>query len=146
MPDVSVSVEGLDEFRRNLRRIDRGLGKALGAKYKEIGSFVVRMSERRRSRLAGRFPSYRSDVVKVKASANQRRAQVTIRPPAAEWGAITHPVFGRDMLQSRFQRRVWAGRNQDGWLVRPTIADHDEQIALKFRQAVDALNRQVLGA
>lgn len=146
MTDVSVSVEGLDEFRANLRRIDRGLGKALGQKYKEIGSFVVRMSERRRGRLAARFPSFRSDVVRVKASANQRRAQVTIRPPAAEWGAINHPVFGRSMLQTRFKRRVWPGRNRDGWLVRPTISDHDEQIAVKFKQAVDDLTRRVLGA
>lgn len=145
MSNVRISVEGLDEFRRGLRRIDRSLGKALGAKYKEIGTFIGRLSERRLHRMSARFPSYRAGVVKIKPSANQSRAQVTIRPAAAEWGAINHPVFGQSMNQARFKRPVWPGRNREGWVLRPTIDDHDEEIAKRFQKAVDDLSQRALG-
>lgn len=142
---MHIRVEGLDELRRGLRNIDNDLGKALGKKNRSVGAFVVSEADKKRRGLQGRFPSYGSKVMKVKPSANQRRVMVTVSPPAAEWGAINHPVFGREMSQARFRRQVWPGRNSDGWMVRPTVAEKETEIAKQYLDAVAELAYEVIG-
>lgn len=139
---AEVQVYGLDQFRRAIRRVDDGLGKALGQAHKTLGELIIARSESRRSRMASRFPSYRADVVKVKPSANQRRMQVTVRPAAAETGIRRHPVFGVWMDQTEFRRRVWPAENRSGWLIRPTINENRPQIANEYLDAVAALARR----
>ena len=142
---IHIRVEGLDDLRRGLRSIDNKLGKELGQRNKEVGQFVVSEADRRRRRMASKFPSYGASVLKVKPSANQRRGQVTITPAAAEWGTTRHPVFGRDMPQTRFKRKVWPAPNSGGWMVYPTVVEKEKEIADLYLDAVMTLVRKVLG-
>lgn len=142
---AEIRVEGLDEFRRNIRTIDKNLGKELGKRNKEVGLEIVRLSERRRQKMAARFPSYRSKYVKIKASANQRQVQVTI-PGAAEQGIKRHPVYGRWMDQTRFVRRVWPEPRREGFVVRPTVGDESEKIGELYLVQVSEFARRLLEA
>lgn len=147
MANVSIRVDGLDEFRKGLRQLGgKELGKALGQRNKKLGALIVQWSDRRRSQMASRFPSYDAPVVKIKPSANQRRLLITIRPGAAEEGIKRHPVFGRWMNQDDFVRRVWPVPNRDGWVVRPTVDERGQDIADEYLSAVTDLARRTLGA
>lgn len=139
----TVYLDGLDEFRRNINSIDKGLGKELGQHNKTIGKEVVRLSERRRNQMASRFPSYRSRYVKIKASASQRQVQVTI-PGAPEQGIRRHPVYGRWMNQADFRRRVWPKERKSGWVVRPTVEEEHDLIAGLYVEVITDFARGVL--
>lgn len=145
MPKLGIRFEGLDELRQGLRRVDGMWGKELGQVNKSIGTQVVRWSEDRQSQMSSQYPSYRSGVVSVKASANQRRVEVNVRPGSAESGTARHPVFGRWMDQSLFSRRVWPDKSQEGWLVNPTLVEHEDRIGEEYLEAVTGLIRKVIG-
>lgn len=140
-----IQVENLDHIRRGLRQIDSDLGRVLGQKNKAVAALVGRLAQRKKSQLAGRFPSYESRAVKISPSANQRRVQVTVRPAAAEWGATVHPVFGRFQSQASFRRKVWPGWGREGFLIRPTVTENEREIAQEYLEAVSRLARQVIG-
>jgi len=145
---AEVYVDGLDDFRRGLRRIDNGLGRELGKANKDVGAKVVELSRKRVASLDGRFPSYRSKVFKLSASANQRQVIVTIRPGAAESGARRHPVFGRWQNQAEFRNRVWPQElpKGTGYIVRPTVQDDMDQIAAIYVDEITEFARKVIGA
>lgn len=145
MPAIQIRVEGLKELQNDLRRVDSLWGKEMGQVNKSIGTQVVGWSDRERSQMASRYPSYRSDIVKVKGSANQRRVEVTVRPGSAEVGTARHPVFGTWKDQGTFVKRVWPEPNKQGWLVRPTLGDKRHQIEDEYVDALTGLIRRVLG-
>jgi hypothetical protein len=134
---------GLDEFRRNLRKIDVGLGKELGQFNKQVGTHVLDHADKRRQALKGRYGSYSTRWkggrgVTLKASSDQRRVSVTVRPAAAEFGLDGHKVFGRYYANRDLKRQVWPvwSGNQFvstvdsgvGYMVFPTIRDELPQI------------------
>lgn len=143
--EFSIQVEGLDDLRKDLKTINDQLVKEMGKVNKEIGAKIIGWTESRRSQMAVRFPSYASDVVKVKPSANQRRVLVTIKPQAAERGTLRHPVFGTWQAQSGFARKVWPAPSREGWLVRPTVDERSQMIADDYLEAVAGLARKVIG-
>ena len=144
--EFAIRVEGLDDLRKDLKTFDDQLAKEMGKVNKEIGPRIVGWSESRRSQMAVRFPSYASDVVTVKASADQRQVEIDIRPQTAERGTDRHPVFGTWADQSGFARKVWPEPNREGWLVRPTVDERSQMIADDYLEAVAKLARKVIGA
>ena len=140
-----ITVEGFDDLRENLRKIDDKLGKEMGKANKEIGTKIVEWTEPRRGSMAARFGSYRSKLVKIKPSANQRRVLVNVRPAAAETGIRRHPVFGTWRDQRSFKRRVWPEPDPTGYLVRPTVSDRAPQIAGIYLDALTKLAREAIG-
>lgn len=143
--DLDIRVEGFNDLRRRIKQVDADLDKELGREWKRIGGKVVGWSESRRHALEGRFPSYGADVVKVKPSASRKYLQVTVRPQAAERGTRRHPVFGTWMAQSTFKRRVWPDESRDGWLVRPTVDEHLDDITDDVEQTLQRLARRTIG-
>jgi hypothetical protein len=143
---AEVYVEGLESFRRGLRAIDANLGKELGQVNKDVGAEVVRLSTAQARAMAGRYPSYRSKWFRLSASANQRRVIVSARPHAAETGIRRHPVFGRWQDQSQFRRRVWPppASPDGGYVVRPTVEAHTDELAGIYVDATSEFARRVL--
>jgi hypothetical protein len=143
---AEIRVDGMDELRKNLRTLGgKDLGKQLGKRHKDIGLEIVRLSEKRRQKMAARYPSYRSKYVKIKASANQRQVQVTI-PGAPEQGMKRHPVYGRWLDQTSFKNRVWPEPRREGWVVRPTVGDEAETIGEMYLVEVEKFARRLLEA
>lgn len=143
-----IQVENLDEFRKGLKQLGgRDLQKEMGKANKDVGRRIIALSEGRQRRLAGRWGSYRSRVVKVRPSASQRRLQITVRPGAAERGARRHPVFGRWMDQSSFSRRVWPRevRGEGGYLVRPTVLENIDEVGEIYIDTIGRFARRVIG-
>jgi hypothetical protein len=145
---AEVYIDGLEQFRRGLRTIDAGLGRELGKVNKDVGREIVQLSTRRVATLDGRFPSYRSKVFRMSASANQRQVIVTIRPGAAEAGARRHPVFGRWQNQTEFRSRVWPKElpKGKGYVVRPTVEDQGDVIGAIYVDQISDFARKVIGA
>lgn len=95
---ASVTVRGLDEFRRELRKIDKNFGKAFGQANKKVGDRIV---EKGRPAIAG-LPSPGGSRAQdgLRSSAKQSAAVIrlmgsnpTIR--ANVFGAKSHMVWGR---------------------------------------------------
>lgn len=137
---AQLTVEGLTEWRKALRSVD--LVDAVKDVNQRAAQFVVVLAEQKKARLQARYPSYKK--VTLKASRTQRGAQVIVGPKtvgkAGEFGAIVHPVFGRDIVQTTFRRRVWpvwSGRGKGaGLMVFPTIEENREEIIVRYGQAV----------
>jgi len=145
MSKFVITLDGMEEVRKNLRRIDDKLGKALGQVHKRLGSLIVGLSEMERSKMATRYGSYNMNRLKVKPSANQRRLLITIRPFAAESGIEAHPVFGNWMRASRMEQRVWPSKKSGGYLIEPVVRDNAKQITEEYLEAVSKLARDAIG-
>lgn len=95
---MTVRVKGLDEFRRELRKVDKNFGKAFGVANKKVGDKVVS---------AGRpavknLPSPGGSVAQegLRSSAKQTKAVIRLlgsNPTlhATVFGTKSHMVFGR---------------------------------------------------
>ncbi len=141
MADFGVEIEGLDDWRKALARAD--MASHVKEANHAVGSFVADKADIRRAGLQGQFPAYKQ--VKIKASRAQRGVQVSVGPKsvgfAAEFGAFTHPVFGRFQSQTGFARKVWplwGGSGDDaGFLVFPTAREHHDKISSMYLEAID---------
>ncbi len=141
MADFGVEFEGLDDWRKDLARVD--MASHVKEADQTAGSLIANKADIRRARLRSQFPAYKQ--VKIKASRAQRGVEVTVGPKtvgfAAEFGAFVHPVFGRFQSQTGFARKVWppwGGSGDDaGFLVFPTVREHQDKISFMYLEAVD---------
>lgn len=142
-------VEGLSDFRRAAKAVGDGMPKAVGQANKRIGELVIDRSSTRRTGLQSRYRSYSHSVTKLKAKAVQAGVSIMVTPAAAETGARRHPVFGVWRDQSDFKKRVWPeekkgalrGRNNDGWLIYPTVEREYEEIGTAYLEEIAELAR-----
>lgn len=107
---MQVEVKGLDEFAKELRRIDPRLAKALSKGHKEIASDVAAKAQRKVTGL--RSPRSGRAATGVRARATAKNATIVLLGSnpvvrAAVMGAEVHWVFGRPIRQSSMLRRVW---------------------------------------
>jgi len=115
-----VEVKGLRELNRDLRRIDRALGKRTQRALKRVSEEVVEDIRSRMTTREGRLGA--KGAKGVRARATQRKAKIALLGSnpvirGLEFGAIVHPVFGRRMLQRDMARRVfppWVGNRYTG--------------------------------
>ena len=146
MSQFAIVLEGMDDIRKNLRAIDKKLGKKLGQVHKRLGARIISWSQVERLTMATRFGSYRMKRLKVKPSANQRRLLITIRPFAAESGIEAHPVFGSWVKQSSMRHRVWPPKKSTGgYLIAPIVERNAQRISNEYLDAVSKLARDAIG-
>jgi len=59
---------------------------------------------------------------------------------AAEFGAWTHPVFGRVMSQLKFKKKVWPGwrgnKTDAGYMVFETLRKHGPEIVAMYSEKI----------
>jgi hypothetical protein len=132
---LSVKVDGLDDFRRELRQGDPALGKALRGVHKEIGD-SVRDGARRRSR--------KQHVRRALTSrGSQRSAEIALLKSRAE------DVFGEEFGAKAYRQfPSWRGNQWSdpksltvGYMVHPEIASQSEAINRGYLDAVDKAMR-----
>lgn len=145
MPRPAYTLEGFDALRRNLKKAN--LTGELKTINQDVASTLIVDAERRRQGLEGRYPAYGKVTFKPSATAN--RVQILEKGDkrgvrvayAAEFGAHTHPVFGRSLSQETFKRRVWPrwGGNKDdaGYLVYPALREREPDIRDIYTQSMD---------
>lgn len=109
---MTVRVRGLDEFRRELRKVDKGFGKAFGKANKKLGGRIVGKAQPAVKRLPS--PGGAVSVGGIRPSAKQRALVIRLNPRKAllanVLGTKSHMVFGRRISGSGpFQ--PWLGRN-----------------------------------
>lgn len=111
-------IEGIDDLRRALRGIDRGLGRAIGQANKRVASVYV---DRARPKIPTNQASRTGLEKGISARARQKDIALAIRSTArrptiaAVLGSNVHPVYGRNYPQAVFRRRVWQPWLGNNW-------------------------------
>ncbi len=141
---AGVTVKGLDEFRRELRRLnDKGLVDDLKEANHDVASRVVDWAQRRAS-----TRMERSAARTLKASRAQRAAQVTFggaKAPyaaGAEFGAIRGipRKTVRGEVRGWNQFREWRGNGRSaGYCLYPAIRDNEKQIIEIYGDAIEKI-------
>lgn len=122
-----VSVEGLDKFRRDLRRLDSGAGKEIGKANKDAAEFVVDKAESQGRRLGG-VHRHVVNAGSIRASARQRAATVLLGGAGGKHG----PALGAEFGAKKFnQFPEWRGNQWSegaaggvGYMLHPAIREN----------------------
>ena len=137
--EARVRIVGLNEVRRELRRVSPAMAKKLQVAHKAISTDIA---EKSRSRMAG-LPGPRSSKAAqgIRPRGGQKSAQIALLGSnefvrAFEFGTRKHMVFGRPVAASSMRRRVfppWQGNQWNagegpargvGYAVQPTIREN----------------------
>lgn len=117
---TTVEIEGLDEFRRDLRRVNPALGKAIQRAHKTISTKVANEVRPAVQRLPS--PGGTRAVRGITPRATQKHAQIAFSRAQARkplWanilGAYVHPVFGRRFPVKKMKRRIWQPHLGSHW-------------------------------
>ena len=114
MGDEAIRVHGLNEFRRNLRELDRALPKSLRIAFNEAADGVVQAARRQMPHRTGRAAS---SVRAVSTQTSVRVREGSARAPYTPWldfggsvgrkDSVHRPFFkdGRYLYPSYFRRR-----------------------------------------
>lgn len=144
---MTIRLRGLDEWRRELRKVDKRFGKAFGEANKKVGQKVV---EKGRPAVKGlRSPGGQVAIPGITASAKQTKAVIRLNNSRAPtlfaniFGTLSHQVFGRN-IPGPGPFLPWLGRTwqpEDLHGLGPAITDVVDGFALdEYMDAVlDAL-------
>lgn len=98
---MTVRVRGLDDFRRELRRVDKRFGKAFGKANREVSKRVV---DKAKPAVKGlRSPGGQIAIRGIKPSSKQSAAVIRLNNATAPtlfaniFGTLSHQVFGRNV-------------------------------------------------
>lgn len=149
MSSGAVQVVGLDEFRRELRRLeDQGMVEGLKAVNYEVASRVVVWAQ---ARAGGLGAMQVRAAGSLRASRTQARAQVAgggARVPffaGAEFGAGQNQPrrTSRGTVTGWNQFQPWRGNGPDaGYFLYPAIRDHNTEIVQTYSEAMAELGRR----
>lgn len=117
--DGGLRIEGLAEFRRDLRRAHKDLPKSIQRAFKSIAEDA---SKKVQAGFRARGPIGAKAAEGVRPRATSRTAKIALLGTnpvirGVNYGARVHPVFGRRMPQESFSRRVfppWVGNQHTG--------------------------------
>jgi hypothetical protein len=142
----SVAVKGLDELRRELRRLDdAGLLDELKTANFEVASSVVEWAQAEARRF-GPMDVAAADT--LSAARGQRAAEVRLGGAKAPWAGGSEFGAGRNMPRSTSrgtvtgwqQFRPWRGNGRDaGYWLYPAIRSHTDQIVETYGDALEQI-------
>lgn len=128
---MSVKVDGLADFQRELRKMDAALPKELRQTNLRIAQKVA---DKARTRMSGRPGSGRKAAPSIVARAQQRSGAVKI-------GGARFPfALGNEFGSRRF--RQFPPPNRDGYAVFPTIKESRQEIEKDYLDALRQLARR----
>ena len=129
-------VDGLREFARDLRKVDRELAKQVSKAHRALAKEVAADARSKARSVYGRHVSQAKGISGRGTARTAKIALNTGRTPrllAAEFGTKKHRVFGRSVLAQSMKRRVfppWSGNQWQqgegppagvGYAVHPTV-------------------------
>lgn len=132
---ITVDVEGMRAFRRDIGAVDKEIVKELGRAYKGIGTMIAEDAATKANALGG-VAAKAANAVKATA----RTTDVAVKLNA---GARTPFAFGAEFgggsRPATRQFRPWKGSGKDaGYFLYPTIRDDGAKILHAYEEAVDA--------
>lgn len=130
---AGVKVDGLDELRKELRKLDdKGLTDELKAANFDVANYVVQMAK---ARAQGVSAQAARAAESLKASKTAARAQVLLGS-----GRIRF-AFGAEFGSFRYKQFPgWRGSGADaGYFLYPTIRDEVPQIIETYGDAIDRI-------
>lgn len=140
MANETIRVEGLDDFRRALRKVDGALGKKIGQINKAAGQKVVAAA---RSAYGQHYRARRGRVpASIRASAAQSAAKITIgraTVPYAlgqEFGSNRHPQF------APWTGPAPGGRGSRGRFFYPAIREESPKLVDDYLKVLDDVARE----
>lgn len=128
-------VKGLDDFRRDLRRVDKNLPKALQKAHKKVAEQVAEKAKPAVKGLPS--PGGGRAVSGIRGNATQKAARITLlgsNPTirANVFGTLSHKVWGRNVTGSG-PWQPWLGNTwqpEDLYGIGPVIKDTADNFAL----------------
>lgn len=119
-------VDGLKELARDLRSVDKRLGRELTRTNREFGKKVLDDARRQMGGLppGGSVAASGAASLKLKTSPTMASLIEPASNPfvrALEFGTTTHVVFGRRVTAESMRRRVFEPHNREGYAVGPTV-------------------------
>lgn len=132
---MQVDIEGMREFRKHLKGIDKSLVKEIGRMHKALAEDVVMPGVRdrageSRSSLSGGSTSLGSAGARdIKPKGTQKAAQIIAGKKTPyfgghEWGSKSYGQF--------------PSASKEGYIIRPAIAEKQPEIIEKYGAALDA--------
>lgn len=128
-------VKGLDDFRRDLRRVDKRLPTALQKAHKKVAQRVAEKGKPAVKNLSS--PGGSKAMSGIRGNATQKAARITLlgsNPTirANVFGTLSHTVFGRS-VPGRGPWKPWIGNKwqpEDLYGIGPVIKDVADNFAL----------------
>lgn len=129
---AGVEVRGLDQFRKELRALDKSFGREMGKANKEAADVVAQASRAKASAKGGVTAKASPSIV---ASAAQRVAKVAIGGPRYPYGpgSVTgskkYPQFG-----------PWQGPDYEDWhAIGPAVRDTEDKFIDVYGDVLEKL-------
>ena len=138
MSGIRLDVKGLDDLRRELRKVDPQLNRGLGRINKEAGELVASES---RSRAIGIGSSAAKGAKSIKASAKSRAVIVALGGARAPWEIGSE--FGSKQGPGKKQFPPFTGNQwtpnagSSGYFLMPAIRDTRPQFERVYLDALD---------
>lgn len=132
---AQIVVKGLDDFRRDLARVDKRLPKAIQAAHKKVAQ---RVSEKAKPAVqALSSPGGAKAMAGIRGNATQKAARITLlgsNPTirASVFGTLSHKVWGRNVSGSK-PWLPWIGKSwqpEQLYGIGPVIKDTADGFAL----------------
>jgi hypothetical protein len=142
---AKVNVRGLDDLRRELKKLDEaGLIDGLKDVNQSVAALVVGWAQSRAS-----TPLEKKAAATLKASRTQARAQVTFGGAKSQFAEGAEFGATRDLLRTTpggrsvlgwNQFKDWRGNKEDaGYFLFPAIRAHEEEIAEQYLDGIEKL-------
>ena len=140
MSDIKVNVEGLKQFRKELRSVGSQFPKELRLANKAAASVVLPEAKRRagqsRRNLAGGTARVGSrGVASIRILASQSKAQIAA-------GGARVPWMGGSNYGSSGRYRQFPAKSKDGYILWPAALDKRPQVVDTYDKMVISLARQ----
>lgn len=132
---MQVDLEGMREFRKHLRNVDKSLTKEIGRMHKRLADEVVMPGVRdragqSRSALSGGSTRLGSAGAKdIKPRGTQKAASIIA-------GKKTPYLMGHEWGSKNYGQ--FPSASKEGYIIRPAIAEKREEIIEKYGEALDA--------
>lgn len=132
---LQVDIEGMKEFRKHIKSVDKRLTKEIGRMHKQLASDVVMPAVRdragqSRTALSGGTTRLGSAGARdIKPKGTQKAAQIVAGKKTPymmghEWGSKTYGQF--------------PSATKEGYIIRPAIAEKRPEVLEKYGEALDA--------
>lgn len=146
---MQIQFSDLEDFTKEMRRVDPRLNKELQKAHKQISVEVSAKAARRVAGLHG--PRSGMAAAGVRPRAGQKHAAVALLGSnkyvrAAVMGANIHWVFGRPIPASSMRRRVWPQWIGDDWTPESGLYGVSPAIAEAIPNIVDTYGDRILAA
>ena len=136
MPNVKIEIEGLAEWRKQIKAIDKDLVKELGQAYKAIATFIVADATAKATGLGG-VAAHSAQAL----TATARSTDVSVKLNGDKYPWSLGGEFGGGPPRTP-QFKAWRGNGADaGYFLYPTIHADAQKILDAYAEAFDKVTK-----